>query len=362
MTAGNQLTAIQATAVTALFAVPIHGTVQVMCGSRIDAAKLREAAPHTKKRDRRISRLLRRARRFRLVYGILFRLAEMEKKRRWVLTVLPFLVGFVAANLLAQFYVARLPFVTGNAVTILGPITVAVVITLRAGRKGLPLFLPLLAATGAIMMIPWGRPIDLAGMIAALGGAVAAAIMASFGSDLAKAGISFKGSGLALLAGLVLGAPSLAGVNWTHDVVVHGCIAGVLTVGSGLLYWLAQERLNLPKRLATALSANGPALSGIVGRGVLGQNIQPTGLFGIATIMLSSVLNAVLTGTAEEKAEEKSLSYTARKAHAIVVPDVTTLDRRTPKPDRRKVHRHKRPPSWQKQVHRRKAESRTRRE
>lgn len=307
LTADHTLVAVQATTVTYLFSAPLYWVLLMAGRRRLQENRLLDAVPHTERRDRILSGLSHALRRCPPAHRLLSRFIEKEKKHRWVLTVLPFLVGFVSANLLAQFYVTRLPFSAGNAITTLGPITMAMVIAWRADRKGLPLLLPLMSAVGAALMIPWGQRIDLLGVLAALAGAVSSAVMVSGGKAMAHAGILLKGTGLSMVAGLLLGAPSLLWLPWSGgigEIAIRGSIAGVLAVAGSALYWLAQSPLHLPTRLAGALSANGPALTSVVGLALLGQEVVMITMVGIATILVASVLNAALTGSKDEEAAE----------------------------------------------------------
>lgn len=304
LTVDHQVAALQATTITYVFGTPLYVALLTAARRRLQENRLLDAVPDTERRDRIFADLSRSAKRFSPAHELLSRLVEKEQKHRWVLTVLPFLVSFVSGNLLAQFYVTRLPFSAGNAITTLGPITMAMVIAWRDDRKGLPLLLPLMAAVGATLMIPWGQRIDGAGVLAALCGAVCSAVMVSGGKAMAHAGILLKGTGLSMVAGLLLGAPSLLVVHWSGEVVIRGAVAGLLGVAGSVLYWVAQVPLHLPKRGAGALSANGPALTGVVGLFVLGQSIGLISLIGIATILIASVFNAFLTGSEDEKAAE----------------------------------------------------------
>ncbi|GGU07638.1 hypothetical protein GCM10010177_78610 [Actinomadura citrea] len=304
LTVDHQVAALQATTITYLFGAPLYVALLMAARRRLQENRLLDAVPHTGRRDRILAGLSRAAQRFSPAHRLLSRLVEKERKHRWVLTVLPFLISFVSANLLAQFYVTRLPFSAGNAITTLGPIAMAMAIAWRDDRKGLPLLLPLMSAVGAALMIPWGQRIDGVGVLAALCGAVSSAVMVSGGKAMAHAGILLKGTGLSMVAGLLLGAPSLLLVHWTGEVVIRGAVAGLLGVAGSALYWLAQAPLHLPKRLAGALSANGPALTSVVGLVVLGQGVGLICMVGIATILIASLLNAALTGSEDEKAAE----------------------------------------------------------
>ncbi|NDU75179.1 hypothetical protein GWI34_21485 [Actinomadura sp. DSM 109109] len=304
ITVDHQVAALQATTITYLFGAPLYVGLLVAARRRLSEKRLGDAVPDTGRRDRVFAGLSRAARGCTPAHGLVSRAVEAERRHRWVLTVLPFLAGFVAGNLLAQYYAMRLPFATGNAITTLGPIAMAMGIAWRDGRRGLPILLPLMAAVGAALMIPWGDRIDGVGVLAALGGAVASAVMVSGANSMAHAGILLKGTGLSMVAGLVLGAPSLLAVHWTGEVAVRGLVAALFGVAGSVLFWIAQAPLHLPKRLAGALSANGPALSALVGLAVLGQSVGAFALVGIAAILAASLLNAALTGSKDEEAAE----------------------------------------------------------
>ncbi|QKG24655.1 hypothetical protein [Actinomadura verrucosospora] len=357
LTADHQLTAIQATTLTYLVSAPIYWGLLAVGRKRLGEARLRDAVPlaetteTTEERGRHLSRLLRTVRR--------------SPRLRSMLT---FSVAYVGANVTVQLSSARIPFSTSNAISVLGPITLGVVLVLRGKKANTPLrrdrerllklFLTLVPAAGALMMIPWGRHIDGVGVLAALGGAVCSTLMVSSAKDMADAKIALKGTGLPMVLGLVLGSPSLITVPWGWEVGRHAIIGGLLVVAGAVLYWLAQGPLRLPKRLAGALAANGPALSGLVGLTVLNQALGLLSLIGIGTILVGSLLNAALTGSPEERAKELA-KYGNKapggepKAHHPM-PDKSVA--RTRSASRRA---RRRPPGWAAQVRKRKAQARS---
>ncbi|MEV5751292.1 hypothetical protein AB0L00_26015 [Actinoallomurus sp. NPDC052308] len=358
LTASHALAAIQATTISYVFSTPI-AIALLFAGKRwINEKPLREAMPLTERRDKAFKGLLRRTEGKPVVHTLLRRFVawENDKKHRWILTVLPFLAAWYGAGLLASYYTIKLPFASGNAITAMGGITMSVVIAglalrglplvglpLPSGglitklrsidkamliewrnrnkanliewwdtKKILSLVLPLGSAAGAIMMIPWGQHIDGMALLAALGGAVCSAVMIGAGKAMAHAGIQLKGTVISMVAGLIIGAPSLLTVHWTWEVFTRGLIAGFLSVAGAVLYYVAQGPLHLPKRMAGLLSANGPVLSSLVGLVILHQALGASVVTGICTIFAVSVLSATLTGSKEELAREKQMHHAFR--------------------------------------------------
>ncbi|MEV5705293.1 hypothetical protein [Actinoallomurus sp. NPDC052274] len=192
LTAAHQLTALQATTVISLFTMPIYGMALVAGRRRLTEPRLRDAVPDTKWRDRVFSRILRAVRRSPSAHVILSRIVKLEKRYGWVLTFLPYLaVGFIG-TVLAQYYAARIPLASGVAIGTLGPIAVTMWFASHRRLKGLALFLPLLTAAGAMMFIPWGHHLDGAGVLAAVAGAVVAAVGVFTGKSVSNSGILLK--------------------------------------------------------------------------------------------------------------------------------------------------------------------------
>ena len=157
---------------------------------------------------------------------------------------------------------------------------------------------------------------DPGGLLAAVGGAVCTAMMVSSGADMAKAGVSIKAAGISMGVGLILGSYPLFEVHWSLEILVRGIIAGFLTVAGSVLFYVAQGPWKLPKRLASVLTANGPALAGLVGLLLLHQGMGLLTGAGIFTILAGSLLNAALTGSPEQKAAEEAKHTTARSPMA----------------------------------------------
>lgn len=161
-----------------------------------------------------------------------------------------------------------------------------------------------------------------------------------------------------MAAGLVLGLPSLVRIHWSWEIVAHGATAGLLMVVASVLYYTAQGPLKLPKRLAGAMAANGPALSGLVGLFMLNQSLGLVSLAGILTILVASLLNATLTGSEAERAAE-----TVRYTYKIPgKPDAQSRKLNLSAPSRTSTPRRaqRRPPSWQAHTRKTKARARAR--
>ncbi|WP_345354751.1 hypothetical protein [Actinoallomurus liliacearum] len=314
LTAGHQLTALQANTLLCLFALPMYGLGLVAGRRRLTEPKLRDAVPDTKRRDQTFSWVLGAVRRFPLVHAALFRMVETEKRHRWVLTILPYLATAFGGAVLSQFIAARMPLATGVAIVTLGPTTMAIALAWKGGDKGLPLFLPLVSAAGAMMFIPWGEHVDIAGVLAAVAGAVVSATGVKTGKSVSNAGVLVKTMALSYAVDLVIGAHSLLMVHWTWRIVLWGIVSGVLCVGGNLLYWISQVQLHCPERLAAAVGSTGPALGALVGFVVLGQAQGPVGLAGICMALVGFFLNATLTGSEDERANEEENHHTRRAA------------------------------------------------
>ncbi|MEV5747859.1 hypothetical protein AB0L00_08570 [Actinoallomurus sp. NPDC052308] len=314
LTAGHQLTALQANAVLCLFTLPLYGIVMAAGRRKLNEPRLRDAVPDTERRDRVFPWVLSAVRKFTLVHALLSRIVEREKRHRWVLSFLPYLATGFGASVLGQFYAARMPLATGVAIVTLGPAILAMALAWKGDKKGLPLFLPLLSASGAMMFIPWGEHVDGAGLLAAVAGAVLAAVGVSARKSVSDAGMLAKTGALLLTVNLALGVPSLLMIHWTWGILLRGIASGVFNTGGFLLFWIAHVPLHCPKRLAAAVAVTLPALSALVGFVILHQTLGPVGLVGVFVALVGFFLNTTLTGSADELAAEKANSHTNRAA------------------------------------------------
>ncbi len=227
--------------------------------------------------------------------------------RRELLCLVGFPLFFGGANLVAMQYSALLYLGTGNAITSTGPITLSLTMSLAIllrGNRGdehrvtvLDLALPVMSLAGALLMIPWGHPIDLFGVLYALVGAVCAAGMSYTGKTLSDAGVGLRTQGLGLSMGVVFGAWGVLHIDhWTADLLVRSLITGAFIVVGAFGYAWAQAPHRLTKRLVSALGGNGPALSSAVGWAVLKQPIRPLATVGMLMLINSSVVNALQHG------------------------------------------------------------------
>ena len=222
------------------------------------------------------------------------------------------LVGFplclAGTNFAGIAYSARMPFGAGNAITTWGPSMLSFSLTLYGVTNGkevsgqkltkrdlvLPITLLIVSVGGALLMLPWGEHFNLAGVLFALGGAVCSAGIAYSAKTLTDAGLGVKTQAAGILLGLLLSGWTLFGIkHWTGALWLDGAIAGCFSVMGAVLYNWAQARHRLQKEVSTALAANGPALSSIVGHEQLGQPIRPLAAAGIAALLGGGLFKAL---------------------------------------------------------------------
>jgi threonine/homoserine efflux transporter RhtA len=307
LTVGGKLGAMQAASLVYAFGIFIYGGLLVVARGRLDQSSLREARPNTDWRDRFFKGLLRMVEGSPPLHAFISGVIGIEEKNRWIITVIPFLAAFLGSNLAVQLYAAKLPLASGQAIVTFGPLVLAMVIAWRERKKGLPLFLPLISAAGAAMLIPWGDHIDGGAVLAALGGGACSAVTVWAGKNLAEAGIFYAGSGISMGAGLAIGSPWVYSVHWTWEIAIYGAIAGLLTVAGSVLLYLSQGPMRLEERMVGVLAANSPGQSTFIGYVVLRQTPGPISVVGILTILLASILNASLTGP--KAGEDKKGKY-----------------------------------------------------
>jgi uncharacterized membrane protein len=316
LVASQKVTAVQVTTMGYIHASLIYALLFGAAGRYLRQEKLHGAQVATKHRDRVFKAMLRLTKNHLRIHTFLSRLKEWEGRNRWVMTVATFLTGWLGTNLMSQLYAKKIPFSAGNSIVTMGPLVLGVVIAWkeREEKGRLPIFFPLMSAVGLAMMVPWGTHLDHGAVLAATFGAIFSATAVSAGKDIAKAGVSLKVQVITMGVGILLGSWSLLSVTLTSgilirlsvtptpEILIRGAIAGLLTVIGAVLYWISQGPLDLPKRGAAALSANSPALTSLIGWGVLRQAIDPRTWVGIGTILVSSLLNAGLTGPKAKKA------------------------------------------------------------
>ncbi|MFJ2033284.1 EamA family transporter [Streptosporangium sp. NPDC087985] len=184
--------------------------------------------------------------------------------------------------------VARIPLATEVAISLLGPLALAV--ARRSGRYGLAW--PLLALTGVLLLTqPWRGMIDGLGVLFAIGAAVTWAVYILLTQRI---GDRFRGlEGLAVsvpasaIALTFVGAPQAAG-NLSWDVLLT--CAGLAVLVPVLPY--ALELLAL-RRLTTAafgtLMSLEPAVALVIGVIFLGQAAGPVQVTAIALVTLAAI-------------------------------------------------------------------------
>ncbi|WP_433243397.1 EamA family transporter [Streptosporangium sp. CA-135522] len=184
--------------------------------------------------------------------------------------------------------IARIPLATEVAISLLGPLSLAV--ARRSGRWGL--VWPLLALAGVLLLTqPWQGAIDGLGVVFAFG---SGASWAGYILLTQRIGDRFQGLGglavslpVSALALTVVGAPQAVGeLSWG---VVLAC-AGLAVLVPVLPY--ALELLAL-RRLTTAafgtLMSLEPVVALIMGMVFLGQAAGPTQMAAIGLVTLAAV-------------------------------------------------------------------------
>jgi inner membrane transporter RhtA len=212
--------------------------------------------------------------------------------------------GLVLAVLNLTFYEAidRIPL--GIAVTIefAGPLAVAV----AGSRRRLHVAWVVLAAAGILLLVRTdGGSANLAGVGFA---AAAAACWAAYILLSQRAGRAFpRGEGLAIA--MVVGTVALLPVGIASagsSLLAIGPLATAAAVGllsSAIPYSLELEALRrLPSRVFGVLLSLDPAIAALAGFVILGQDLGPREVAGIALVVLASV-GASATADAPEPAE-----------------------------------------------------------
>jgi inner membrane transporter RhtA len=196
------------------------------------------------------------------------------------------LYGAAMAAMNVLFYAAldRLPLGVAVTLEFCGPLAVAAVAS--AGRTRL---LPVLALVGVLLTV--GRPdggLDLLGVVLGLGAA------AAFGGYTALAGrVGSESSGLGDLAlSVAVGALLLSPFQVAQAPSVTGAQLPVLVLsgvlGVALAFSLDLQAVRLAgTRVVGTLFAVDPATGAIIGALLLGDRLPPSGLAGIALVVLA---------------------------------------------------------------------------
>ncbi|WP_433378537.1 EamA family transporter [Streptosporangium sp. CA-115845] len=192
-----------------------------------------------------------------------------------------------------SFYeaLARLPMGIAVAIEFLGPLGVAV----AASRRRLDLLWVVLAASGVVLLAPWGTSasrISWAGIAFAL---VAGACWAGYILLAASVGRRFPGASglsLALIISFVLIAPfgiTSGGADLLRpELLLIGVGVGLLS--SVIPYSIELEALRrMPKRVFGILMSLEPAAAALVGLLVLGEVLQVREWAAIGCVVIASV-------------------------------------------------------------------------
>ncbi|HEX8973710.1 EamA family transporter [Oryzihumus sp.] len=209
------------------------------------------------------------------------------------LTVAAFGLSLGVMNLCFYAALARLPIGVAVTIEFIGPLLLATVLSRRR--------LDLLAVAGAALGValisgavdtPWAD-LDLAGLgLAAAAGACWAAYIVLSGRTGARFA-QLDGLALAMAVAAVLIAPlgiATAGPRlWDADVLWRG--AGIALLSSVLPYSLELMALRrLSAQVFGVLLSLEPACAALAGRLVLGQQLRPTQLAGMALVVAASAV------------------------------------------------------------------------
>ncbi|MER5623085.1 DMT family transporter [Streptosporangium sp. NPDC002544] len=191
-----------------------------------------------------------------------------------------------------SFYeaLARLPMGIAVAIEFLGPLGVAV----AASRRRLDLLWVVLAASGVVLLAPWGTSasrISWAGIAFAL---VAGACWAGYILLAASVGRRFPGAtglSLAMIISCVLTAPfgiTSGGADLLRpELLLIGVGVGLLS--SVIPYSIELEALRrMPKRVFGILMSLEPAAAALVGLLVLGEVLQVREWAAIGCVVIAS--------------------------------------------------------------------------
>jgi inner membrane transporter RhtA len=213
--------------------------------------------------------------------------------------------GLVLAAMNLTFYEAldRIPL--GIAVTIefAGPLAVAV----AGSRRRLDVAWVVLAAAGILLLVrTGGGHANLAGVAFAL---TAAACWAAYILLSQRAGRAFpRGEGLALamaVGTLALLPAGIAGAG--SSLLAAGPLAigaGIGLLSSAIPYSLELEALRrLPSRVFGILLSLDPAIAALMGFVILGQDLVPREVGGIALVVAASAGASATAGPVAERAE-----------------------------------------------------------
>jgi inner membrane transporter RhtA len=212
--------------------------------------------------------------------------------------------GLVLAAMNLTFYEAidRIPLGIAVAIEFAGPLAVAV----AGSRRRLHVAWVVLAAVGILLLVrTGGGGTDLAGVAFAL---TAAACWAGYILLSQRAGRAFpRGEGLAIAMAVGTVALLPVGIGGAGSSLLSigplavGAAVGLLS--SAIPYSLELEALRrLPSRVFGILLSLDPAIAALMGFVILGQDLGPRELAGIALVVAASV-GAAATADAPEPAE-----------------------------------------------------------
>ena len=214
------------------------------------------------------------------------RLSGRSRADWWL--VLAFGTALATMNWAIYQSIARLPLGVAVSIELLGPLTLALVLSRRARDLGWVL----VAAVGVALLGLEGEDVTVEGVLFALlaAAAWAAYILLSAGTGRRWSGLS--GLALAGVVGTVVLAPyaatSAGSALLDREVLVVGLVVGVLS--SVLPYSLELAALRtMPPRVFGVLMSLEPAAAALAGLLLLGELLGPVEWLAIGCVVVASV-------------------------------------------------------------------------
>lgn len=206
----------------------------------------------------------------------------------WML-VLAFGVALAVMNSLFYEAIARIPLGTSVTIEVLGPLILSVVVSRRASA-----WLWAVLAFGGVALLGWGgwSSLDPVGVLFACG---AGAVWVAYILLSARTGRHFERlDGLAIAMGIgalltiPFGVVSAGAPLFRPDVLLLGVVVAVLS--SAIPYGLELVALRrLPAATFSILMSLSPAIAALAGLVVLGQQLTPLEVVGIALVVVASM-------------------------------------------------------------------------
>lgn len=230
----------------------------------------------------------------RLGFGALILLAVWRprfRSYRWPQYQIAILFGLATAAMNATFYSAlnRIPLGIAVALEFVGPMGLAIMGT----QRPLDLLWVLMAATGIVLLTPWGGlHLDPLGVLLALLAGCLWALYITLSAQVGRAFTGGNGLAIAVTAG-GLGLLPFAAVSAGRSLLDARVLligAAVAVLSSAVPYSLEMEALRrLPTRVFGILMSTEPAVGALVGLILLGQVLGARTVIAIALVTAASI-------------------------------------------------------------------------